>query len=467
MRSEWFMGKIKTIHFIGMGGIGMSGLAEILLNLGFRVQGSDVKSSSQLERLQMLGATVFIGHHGEHVAGADVVVYSSAVSLDNPEILFAQQTNLAVIRRAELLAELMRLKYGIAIAGTHGKTTTTSMIALILEKAGLDPTVVVGGNANNIGTNARIGHGIYFVAEADESDESFLLLAPSVAVVTNVEEEHLDHYSDLGHIILTFSRFLSKVPFFGCAVVCGDDLNIQFMLRNYTRQNILYGFQSTNDLVARNILCSGCEQSFDVDFRGRSLGRFQLRIPGQHMILNSLAAIGVGIQLEIDIEMIRQALNQYSGVKRRLEIKGVTNDVIVIDDYAHHATEIKATLSAIRSAWNRRVIAVFQPHRYTRTKFFMDDFAKVLSTVDYLILLPVYAASEKPISGVSSESLAEQCAQYSDCPVTCCQTFDQTIDVLVATLHPGDLLVTLGAGNVFQIGEKYLSITGNDPGASS
>jgi len=453
---DWFMGRFRTIHFIGIGGIGMSGLAEILLKLGFFVQGSDLNQSEKTQRLSALGAKIFIGHQREHIGETDVVVYSSAVPMDNPELEAAAHSQVPIIRRAELLAELMRLKYGIAVAGTHGKTTTTSMIAHLLAHADLDPTVVVGGNANNIGTNARIGDGKYFVAEADESDESFLMLVPAIAVITNIEAEHLDHYKGLDHIVKTFGRFLSRIPFFGSAVVCGDDVNIRKLLVEYSRRAVTYGFDTHNDLWADELESNGLQQSFRLHRKKDDLGFFTQRIPGSHMVLNAMAALGVGLELNIGLEQLRTALAEFCGVKRRLEIKGEWNDILIIDDYAHHPTEIRATLQAIRRTWKRPVTAVFEPHRYTRTRYFLNEFADVLSTVDRLVLLPIYAASEPPDPDVSSKILMQQCRSRGLQDISLIENQNDVVDYLARELYPGDILVTLGAGSVFRVGENLI-----------
>lgn len=449
----WFMGRIKTVHFVGIGGIGMSGLAEILLRMGFNVRGSDMKDSPAITHLRDLGASIAIGHRSENLGDADVLVYSSAVPHENPELQAAQQAKIPIIRRAELLAEMMRLKNGIAIAGTHGKTTTTSLVAIVLEHAGLEPTIVVGGNANNIGTNARIGEGPYFVAEADESDESFLLLTPNIAVVTNIEEEHLDHYSGLPHILQTFSRFLNKVPFFGAAIVWGDDPNISGLLEGYSRTVITYGEDEKNTLVFKERFVSDLSQSFKVFYRNEFWGDCTIAVPGKHMVLNSLAAIAVGIELNIPSEKIIQGLANYRGVKRRMDVKRCSDDVIVLDDYAHHPTEIEVTITAIRESWDRKLTAVFQPHRYSRTQFFFNRFAEVLSKVDRLLILPVYAASETPIDGVDAAGLVALCRAEGLEDVVYVASIQDACEYLLPRIESGEIIATFGAGTVFQVGE--------------
>ncbi|MBN1356055.1 UDP-N-acetylmuramate--L-alanine ligase [bacterium] len=452
-KNEWFMGKVRRVHFVGIGGIGMSGLAEILMNLGFEVQGSDQGDGPVTRRLSSLGADIWIGHSGEHIRGADVLVYSSAVRSDNPERTAARRTGIPEIRRAELLAELMRLKYGIAIAGTHGKTTTTSMIALVLEESKLDPTILIGGNANNIGTNARIGRGPYFVAEADESDASFLLLSPAIAVVTNVEEEHMDYYQTFDRILETFSIFLSRVPFFGAAVVCGDDRIISKLTVDYSRRLIKYGLTPGNDIKAMLLRSEEGWQYFQVFHQDIDLGEFAIRIPGRHMVLNALAAIAVGLEIGIQPGIIRRALRQYKGVKRRLDRTDASGGIILIDDYAHHPTEIEATVAAVRQQHSSPIHAVFQPHRYTRTAYFMDRFAAVLKDLDQVILLPIYPASEPPLPGITSNLLAERCRQAGCRRVEVVNTKHEAAARLIETVRPGEIILTLGAGDVFKINE--------------
>jgi UDP-N-acetylmuramate--alanine ligase len=453
---SWFMGRVKTVHFVGLGGIGMSGLAEILLNLGFSVQGSDQTDGPVLKRLSRLKAKVFIGHNSSHINDADVLVYSTAVPPDNPERSAARRAGIPEIRRAELLAELMRLQYGIAIAGTHGKTTTTSILAVILEAADLDPTVLIGGNANNIGTNARIGKGNYFLAEADESDASFLLLTPAIAVVTNIEEEHMDYYESVEKILETFSLFLKKVPFFGAAVVCGDDLMVASLTENYSRRLITYGLNSGNDVRAVQICAKSGWQQFRVFNLDVDLGEFSIQSPGRHMISNALAAISVALEIGVAPDIIRNALKKYKGVKRRMERKGCVNGILVIDDYAHHPTEIAATLSAVKENWTCPIHVVFQPHRFTRTEYFFDRFADVLTGVDSVLLLPIYAASEPPIPGIDSSALAARCRSAGPQSILVQKSIEQAVQTLKKCVKSGDIVLTLGAGDVFKVGEKFL-----------
>jgi len=438
----------------------MSGLAEILLNLNFKVQGSDLKRSATIRRLEKRGATVFIGHSAENIVGADVVVHTSAVKQDNPEVRKAWQSRIPVIRRAELLAELMRLKSGVAIAGTHGKTTTTSLVSLILSYAGLEPTVVIGGNAKNIGTNARVGKGRHLVAEADESDSSFLYLTPEIAVVTNIEEEHLDHYRDLGQIISTFREFLERVPFFGAAIVCGDDPNVRSVIRTYRRRVITYGLCDDNDLHCKIMAPKNGNQCFEVFFNKQSIGMFQLPTPGKHMILNTLAAIGVGLVLDVDPSVMASALLEYKGVRRRMDIKGEVNDILVIDDYAHHPTEILATLTTIKEWKDRYLTVVFQPHRFSRTKFFLDEFVSALALADRVLILPVYAASEDEFDGIPSELLIEKCIDSYGDKIVPVNSLDQVVEYLVENQIPNSIVLTMGAGSVSSVGEMLLDKIG-------
>lgn len=457
MRSTaWFSGKIQTVHFVGIGGIGMSGLAEILLDLSFNVQGSDLRESHETQRLRNLGAKVFIGHSAGQIAGADVVVHTSAVQQDNPEVIAAWQARLPVIRRAELLAELMRFKSGIAVAGTHGKTTTTSLVALVLKHAGLNPTVVIGGNAKNIGANAWVGDGRYLVAEADESDASFLHLTPEIAVLTNIEEDHLDHYRDIGEIISAFRDFLERVPFFGAAVVCGDDPNIRSILRTYRRRVLKYGFEESNDLTAKVSSIQNGNQFFDVYLQKKPLGRFSIPAPADHMILNSLAAIGTGLQLDIPPEVIKESLEIYQGVKRRMEVKGLSSGILVVDDYAHHPTAVMNTLNALKKWHSKPIIAVFEPHRYSRTKFFLNDIVKAVEGVKNLIILPVYAASESEQMGITSDILFQQCKKLYGSSVNLVGSLEEAVNLLQKYASSGDMVVTLGAGNVTRVGEMFL-----------
>src|SRR5438270_93702 len=402
--------KLKNVHFVGIGGIGMSGIAEVLLTLGYKVSGSDVKPSSLTQRLARLGATIYEGHRKENVALAEVVVISSAITADNPEVLEAYHRHLPVIARAEMLAELMRLKYGIAVAGMHGKTTTTSMVAAVLAAGGLDPTVVVGGRVDAMGSNARLGKSQYLVAEADESDRSFLKLSPILAVVTNIDREHMDCYRDMADLEKAFLYFIDRVPFYAMAVLCHDDERLRNMLPRLARRATTYGVHEDADfrIGGARAKCPGNKHyaHFSVEYRGKQLGDFHLRVPGDHNVLNATAAVAVGIGLDIEPDRIREALENFRGVDRRFQLRGRAADVSVIDDYGHHPTEIRATLAAARHCGFKRVHVIFQPHRFTRTRDLMDQFGAAFADADTTFVLDIYAASEPPIAGITGESLA-------------------------------------------------------------
>ncbi len=454
--------KYRQIHFVGIGGAGMSGIAEVMLNMGYRVSGSDSRRGEAVERLERLGAKVFTGHQPSHVEGAHVVVYSSAVARDNVEVQVARQRGIPVIPRAEMLAELMRLKYGIAIAGTHGKTTTTSIVAGLLGAAGLDPTVVVGGRVHGLGTNARLGQGEFLVAEADESDGSFLKLSPTIAVVTTVDAEHLDHYADLDAIRQAFLEFVNKVPFYGAAVVCLDEPNIQEMIPRIEKRVITYGLESGADLTARRLQFSGMSAQFEVLHRGRVLGPASLQVPGRHNVLNSLAAIAVGLDLEVPFERIQTALAGFAGVQRRFQIRGEAQGVLVVDDYGHHPAEVRATLAAAKAGFDRRVITVFQPHRYTRTHHLRKEFLTAFYQSDALIVMDIYPAGEAPIPGVHARDLAEGIAAHGHREVIYMDgDRDGIVQYLCESTRPGDLVLTLGAGDVGQLGAEFLARLGD------
>jgi len=448
--------KIKHIHFVGIGGIGMSGIAEVLLNLGYRVSGSDMKESDTTERLRTLGGEIFIGHRSENITEPHVVVISSAVKSDNVEVVAAREKQVPVIPRAEMLAELMRLKYGIAIAGAHGKTTTTSMVATVLAAGGIDPTVVIGGKLNSLGTNAKLGQGEFLVAEADESDGSFLKLSPTIAVVTTIDEEHLDYYKDIGEIKDAFLTFINKVPFYGVAVLCLDQQHIQELLPRVQKRYQTYGMSSQADYQARDVALKPLGSRFKVLHLGQDLGWFELAVPGVHNINNSIAAIAVARELEIDLETIRKALKEFSGVQRRFTIKGEVDGIIVVDDYGHHPTEVKATLAAAAAGMERRVVVVFQPHRYTRTQHLLKEFFTAFNEADKLVIMDIYAAGEKPIPGVSGEALAEGVKQYGHKDVVYIPEREKIVEHMASVLRKGDLMITLGAGDVWKIGEQVL-----------
>ena len=456
--------KYQHIHFVGIGGVGMSGIAEVLLTLGYRVTGSDARRSETVERLERLGAKVFTGHEAAHVEGAHVVVYSSAVARDNVEVATARQRGIPVIPRAEMLAELMRLKYGIAIAGTHGKTTTTSMVAAVLGAGGFDPTVVVGGRVHGLGTNARLGQGEFLVAEADESDGSFLTLTPTIAVVTTVDAEHLDHYADLDAIASAFIAFVNKVPFYGAAVVCLDDPNIQRMIPRMTDKRVItYGLEASADLTARRLAFAEMRADFEVLHRGAVLGPVSLRVPGRHNVLNALAATVVGLDLEVPFDRIQHALAAFEGVQRRFQIRGEARGVLVVDDYGHHPAEIRATLAAAKAGFDRRVITVFQPHRYSRTQHLRSDFLTAFYQSDVLIVMDIYAAGEAPIPGVHSRDLADGIAAHGHREVLYMGSDRAAIvDYLCESTRTGDLVLTLGAGDVGQLGGELLTRLDDD-----
>jgi len=448
--------KIQRIHFVGIGGIGMSGIAELLLNLGYVVTGSDAKESSITRRLASLGGTIRTGHAAENVADANVVVVSSAVKPDNAEVLEAKRRQIPVIPRAEMLAELMRLKYSVVVAGAHGKTSTTSMVGTVLVRGGFDPTVVIGGRLNAFGSNAKLGKGDFIVAESDESDGSFLKLNPTIAIVTNIDREHLDHYAGLPEIQAAFVTFVNKVPFYGVTVLCLDDPNVQAIIPRVERRIVTYGTSSQADLVASHIEFRDFGSSFQARHRGRLLGEIRLQVPGLHGVLNSMAAVAAGLELDMPFEKIAAALKDFQNADRRFQVKGEKNGILIVDDYGHHPTEIMATLSAARNACDRRIVAVFQPHRYTRTRALEEEFSRAFYHADALIVLPIYAASEDPIEGVSAERLVERIKKYGHRDVTYAASFPAALQALVQKLRAGDLLITLGAGDVWRIGEDLL-----------
>ena len=445
------------IYFIGIGGIGMSGIAELLLNLGYTVSGSDIAASDVTERLTALGGKVYVGHAAEHVDGADVVVTSSAIGMDNPEVKAALDAGIPVIPRAEMLAELMRLKYSIAVAGAHGKTSTTSILASLLAEGGLDPTVVIGGKLKQINANAVLGQGDFIVAEADESDGSFLKFTPTIAVVTNIDLEHLDFYKDLDTIKSVFLDFIDRVPFYGLAVLCLDNEHIQEIIPKLKKRYMTYGLSAQADIQAVDIQYEAVRSRFAVYCQDQPAGTVTLNLPGLHNIYNALASIAVGMELEIPFERIKSALENLEGVQRRLEIKGDAAGIKIIDDYGHHPTEIKTTLDAIRKSWpGRRLVVVFQPHRYTRTSALFDDFTRSFYQSDMLILLPIYPAGEAAIEGVDHRHLAEGVRHHGHKDVACFDDQPDAISYLKGHAKAGDIILTLGAGNVWQVGQALL-----------
>jgi len=443
--------KLQPVHFVGIGGIGMSGLAEILLEMGYPVSGSDLKSSPVTEGLARRGAKVFLGHQASNVGEAKAIVVSSAVPAANPEITEARRRGLPVIPRGELLAELMRQKFGIAVAGSHGKTTTTSMVAAIMTHAGLDPTVVVGGKVGMMGgANARLGKSDYLVVESDESDGSFLKLAPILAVITNIDREHLDHYADIEQIREAFASFASKVPFYGAAILCLDDENIQRILPSLNRRVITYGTAAQADLRVTQSAAGHMASQFQLTYLGENLGCFRLRVPGSHNALNAAAATAIGLELDLPVDRIREALEQFTGVERRFEIRGMERGVTVIDDYGHHPTEIRATLAAARACRLRRVHVLFQPHRFTRTQALMDEFARSFNDADSVIVMDIYGASEKPIEGLSSKTLVGRIRAYGHRDAHYAASMEEGIAAVTATAQEGDAIITLGAGSISQ-----------------
>ncbi|TWI68099.1 UDP-N-acetylmuramate--L-alanine ligase [Desulfobotulus alkaliphilus] len=451
--------KTYHIHFVGIGGIGMSGIAELLLNLGYRVSGSDLVSSDITRRLASLGGHIFQGHGASQVENADVVVISSAIGKDNPEILRAREKSIPVIPRAEMLAELMRLKYGVAIAGAHGKTTTTNLMAAVLAEGGLDPTIIIGGKLKSSGTNARLGEGDFLVAEADESDGSFLRMSPAIAVVTNIDLEHLDHYKDIEEIKTAFTEFINKVPFYGMGVVCLDNEHVQNIIPRIGKRFITYGLSRQADYRAKDIRNEGMKNRFTVLHHGRILGDITLNLPGRHNVTNALAAIATGCELSIDFNQIRKALEQISGVARRMEIKAEINGITIMDDYGHHPTEIRTTLEAVRESYpDRRLVVVFQPHRYSRTAALFDDFTRAFYESDALFMLPVYGAGESPIAGVTGMRLCEGVKAHGHRQVVCVAENSDPVSLLQDFVQKGDVVLTLGAGNVYKTGENLAEV---------
>lgn len=453
--------KIRRIHMVGIGGAGMSGIAEVLLSLGYEISGSDLSDSAVVRHLREMGASVAVGHAAENVGDVQVLVKSTAVNADNPEVEEARRRNIAIIPRAEMLAELMRLRQGVAIAGTHGKTTTTSLTAAIFDAAGFDPTVIIGGRLNVYGANAHLGRGDYLIAEADESDGSFLCLLPIINVVTNVDEEHLDYYRSREAIDAAFVQFMNNVPFYGVNVVCGDDPGVRALLPRVKRPVLTYGFAQENRLRAV-LLSSGLPSCFEVWHGHEKLGDVTLPQPGRHNILNALGAICAAMEAGISFSACVDGLQAFSGVNRRFEFKGEKNGVAVVDDYGHHPVEIAATLTTARQVYpGRRIVVAFQPHRFSRTQAQFGEFCKVFDAADCLLLTEIYAASEKPIPGVSGQSLAQGVQQVSSTPVIYFQTLEALAANLPACLRPGDVLLTLGAGTITRLGPLFLEAANN------
>ncbi len=457
------LGKTQRIHFVGIGGIGMSGIAELLANLGYQVSGSDAKSSDVTDRLASLGVDLRVGHRAEHVGTADVVVFSSAVRQDNPELMAARAAHIPVIARAELLGELMRLRYGIAVAGAHGKTTTTSMIALVLERAGLDPTAVIGGRLSAFGGNARLGRGACMVAEADESDRSFLKLFPAIAVITNIDREHLDAYASFEDLVQAFVEFANKVPFYGAVVTCADDPELVAIRPRLTRRVITYGLTRDDvDVSAAAVTLEGFGSESQVVRRssaGRAaiLGRLRLQVPGRHSVQNALAAIAVGMEMDVPFERIAAALADFQGAERRFQHRGVIHGITVVDDYGHHPTEIAAVLAAARAARPARLVVAFQPHRYSRTRDLMREFGRALAAADEVIVTDIYAAGEEAIPGITIDALAASINASRATPVHVVPAVDDVADAVAAIARPGDLVITLGAGSIGRVGSQVVA----------
>ncbi|NOS76688.1 MAG: UDP-N-acetylmuramate--L-alanine ligase [Nitrospira sp.] len=453
--------KTQHIHLVGIGGSGMSGIAEVLLTMGYKVSGSDLQASETTRRLEELGGKIAIGHHEANIGEAQVVVISSAVAATNPEVLAAKAKQVPVIPRAEMLAELMRLKFGVAIAGAHGKTTTTSMVANVLASGGLDPTMVIGGKVNALGSHARLGRGELLVAEADESDGSFLRLSPTIVAVTNLDREHLDHYGSMEKIYDSFLEFINKIPFYGLAVLCSDDERLHALFPRIVKRYHTYGLHETSGVVpdfkATDIVLKQWGAEFRAHFRGKNLGPFRLAVPGMHNVSNALVAIAIGVELEVPVDLIRKGLAAFTGVERRFHLRGEANDIMVVDDYGHHPTEVKATLAAAKQGWDRRLVVLFQPHRYSRTRDLIEEFTHAFDQADLLFMTDIYAAGEAPIPGVSGAALADRIKAAGHQGVTFVEKKETLPDQVLPHLQPGDLVVTLGAGDIWKAGTGLLA----------
>ncbi len=454
--------RIKKIHMVGIGGTGMCGIAEVLWNSGYKVTGSDSRLTEVTQRLGKLGIKIFEGHQAKNVEDADVVVISSAISNGNPEVVFAEENKIPVIRRSEMLGELMRMKFGIGVAGTHGKTTTTSMIGQVLTQGGLDPTIVVGGRVIGWESNSKLGEGEYLVAEADEFDRSFLRLTPTIAVITTLEAEHLDYYKDLKEIEEAFLEFLNKVPFYGSVILCLDEEALQNLLPRIKKRIITYGLLPQSDLQAVDLNFKENKSSFRVKDKKKVLGELELMVPGIHNVKNSLAAVAVGLELDLPWEKIKEALDNFKGVNRRLEIIGEIKGIMVMDDYAHHPTEIEVSLKALRKGWNRRIISVFQPHLFSRTRDFHQEFGRAFFNSEILVITAIYPAREKPIPGVSSEMIARAAKEYGHREVHYIPEKEEVIPFLLKIVRENDLVITMGAGDIYQVGEKFISTLSSD-----
>jgi UDP-N-acetylmuramate--alanine ligase len=460
MKRKRLLGRTRRVHFVGIGGIGMSGIAEVLLNLGFGISGSDRQASPITRRLADLGALIREGHSAEHVREADVVVISSAVKHDNPEVTAAEALGIPVIRRAEMLGELMRMKRGVAVAGTHGKTTTTSMAGLVLQEGGLDPTLIVGGQLRSLKTNAKLGTGDILVVEADEFDRSFLELTPTVAAITNIDSEHLDCYRDLDEIKSTFISFANKVPFYGAIVVCLDEPALQEILPKLKRRVLTYGLNPQADFRAAGLSYHAMRSDYTAVWKEKTLGKIRLQLPGIHNVKNSLAALAIGIELEVSFAKIRKALEEFTGVHRRFEVKAEIGGVLIVDDYAHHPTEIEATLRAARSGFDRRVVAVFQPHLYSRTRDFYQEFGQAFLDADLLVVCDIYPAREEPIPGVTGELVAKSAKTFGHRQVVYVPDKNAVAGRLKTLVREGDLVITMGAGDIWKAGEELAGLLG-------
>ncbi len=448
--------RIRHIHFVGIGGAGMSGIAELLINIGYEVSGSDQKQSKVTERLRALGASVTIGHRASNAQGAHVVVFSSAVRDDNPELVYAREHNIPAIPRAEMLAELMRVKYAVAIAGSHGKTTTTSLVSSVLASGGLDPTSIVGGKVNIFGSNAKLGQSEYLVAEADESDGSFLKLTPTIAIITNIDPEHLDYYTTFDREKDAYVEFINKVPFYGLAILCLDEENVASIMPRIKVRRMTYGLSAQADVQGYNVVQRGGECDFSVTVRGKPYGSFTIHMPGVHNVYNALAGIAAGVELELEPEKIKEGIGKFNGVERRFQIKATVNDIIVVDDYGHHPKEIKATLAGAKNGWKRRLIVVFQPHRYTRTMLLFNDFLTAFYQADVLIITDIYSAGEDPIPGVDASRLFTAMKDMGYKDVRYIQDKEKIVDELERTVVPGDMVITQGAGDILTVGDALI-----------
>jgi UDP-N-acetylmuramate--alanine ligase len=446
-----FRGRVRRVHFVGVGGIGMSGLAEILRSMGFEVSGSDLREGENTNRLKRLGVRIFVGHRAENVQGADVVVYSSAITSENPELSAAAAAGIPTIVRGEMLAELMRVKYAVVIAGSHGKTTTTSLVATVLRAAGLDPTVVVGGRMASLGSNARLGAGDLLVAEADESDGSFLRLSPTIAAVTNIDPEHLDFYGSHEALKAAFLQFAESVPFYGLSVLCLDHPHVRDLLPKIKRRFVTYGESRQADYIAEALTYRGLETSFQVQHHGRSLGEFVVRMPGRHNVLNCLAVIAIADELAVPLDVVKESLATFRGVARRFTVVAEPNGIALIDDYGHHPEEVRATLSAARNAYHQRILVAFQPHRYTRTRALLSEFAQAFDQADVLFVTDIYPAGEQPLPGVSGGALARETARHGHRAVCHVADREELCERLAAAARPGDVILALGAGDINRI----------------